>query len=198
MRRFPFLLAAALALSACLPVTTKSPLGSTAGLKADPALYGMWEAKPESDPDHAKHIVFLAILPGDDGAATAVFFDLPQPLKSADWAHYAITTTALGPYRYINARAVTTDGHPADDAEAQTTFPLLYRFDASDKLTLYLIDEDAAKAAVNDGKIAGTVARESYGDVVLTAAPAALDAYFASGAGRALFTKPLLVMRRVK
>ena len=65
-------------------------------------------------------------------------------------------------------------------------------------LKLYLVDEDAAKAAVTAGKIAGKIEGGNFGDVMLTASPAALDAFFSSDAGRALFTKPLVVLHRVK
>src|SRR5579871_2989603 len=34
-----------LAVTACLPVTSKSPVGSTAGYKTDPQLTGMWSGK---------------------------------------------------------------------------------------------------------------------------------------------------------
>ncbi len=194
VRRILAILAATLALAACLPVATKSPVGSTAGFKADPALYGMWEGST-GDADAA---VFIAILPNENGDATAVFIDMPVPVKSGDWGTYALKIAALGPYRYLNARAVLANGKPAEGGESENTFPLLYAVGPNGTLTLYLLDEDAAKAAVKAGKIAGEVASGAYGDVVLTGAPADLDAFFASDAGRALFTKPMIVLHKVK
>ncbi len=196
VKRIIVIFAAALALAGCLPVTTKTPVGSTAGFKSDPALYGMWEGAPGDS--HEPGVAYFAILPADEGKATAVFVSMPLPVKSGDWASYALTTTSLGPYRYINARAVYADGHPAEGSEAQNTFPILYRVGPDGTLTLYLVDEDAAKAAVNAKKIAGQVGSGTYGDVVLTAAPAELDAFFSGNAGRALFTKPLVVLHKVK
>ncbi|MGD0191010.1 MAG: hypothetical protein ABSD74_09740 [Rhizomicrobium sp.] len=199
MRRIFVILAAAIMLAGCLPVTSTSPVGSTAGFKADPDLYGMWEGKPtDTAPEDADRVAFISILPGDEGNATAVFIDMPVPVKSGDWATYALTTAKLGIHRYINARATFADGHPADGPDAQNAFPLYYRIDPNGTLVLYLLDEDATRAAVKTGKIAGTVGRGDNGDVMLTAAPAELDAFFASKAGRALFIKPLLVMHRVK
>jgi hypothetical protein len=159
----------------------------------------MWEGKPtDTSPSDSDHEAFIAILPGDDGNATAVFIDMPMPVKSGDWATYALTTAKLGNYRYMNARGTFADGHPADGPDAQNLFPLYYRIDPDGSLLLYLLDEDATKAAVKAGKIAGTVGSGTTGDVMLTASPAELDAFFAGKRGRALFIKPLLVMHRVK
>jgi hypothetical protein len=119
-------------------------------------------------------------------------------VKSGDWATYALQTTTLGGYRYINARAILADGKPADGREAANSFPILYRMTGDNTLKLYLVDEDAAKAAISSGKIAGNIQGGNFGDVTLTASPAALDAFFSSDAGRALFTKPLVVLHRVK
>jgi hypothetical protein len=194
VRRIFAILAAALMLAACIPVTTKSPVGTTAGFKPDPAIYGMWEGAPEDGKGEA----FIAIIPDSDGEATAIFTDVPVPVKSGDWATYAVQTTALGEYRYINARAILSDGRPAEGREATSSFPILYRMTGDNTLKLYLVDEDAAKAAVTAGKIAGKIEGGNFGDVMLTASPAALDAFFSSDAGRALFTKPLVVLHRVK
>jgi hypothetical protein len=191
-------LTATLALAGCLPVTTKSPVGSTGGFKSDPALYGMWEGSPPDPKDGKNDAVFIAIMPDEDGEATAVFIDLPVPVKSGDWGTYALKISALGPYRYLNSRTRFSDGKPAEGAEAESSFPLLYRIDGSGRLVLYLLDEDATKAAVAAGKIAGTVGSGSLGDVTLTASPRDLDAFFASRAGAALFTKPLIVLSKVK
>jgi len=196
VKRVIGILAAAVALAGCLPVTTKSPVGSTAGFKSDAALYGMWEGEAPDSHDH--EVAYIAILSGDDGDATAVFVSMPVPVKSGDWASYAVKIAALGPYHYLDARTLITDGKPAEGSEVQNSFPILYQFDKAGTLTLYLIDEDVAKAAVQAGKIAGQAQSGNFGDVTLTAAPADLDAFFSSPSGRALFTKPLIVMHRVK
>jgi hypothetical protein len=203
VKRIFAVLAAALALSACIPVTTRSPVGTTTGLKPDPALYGMWEAhfdptQSENAPGDAKERVFIAILPDKGGDVTAVFVDIPSAAKNGEWNSYALTTATLGVYHYINVRALIADGTPAEGREATSTFPILYRIEGDNTLRLYLIDEDAAKAAVTAGKIAGKIESGNFGDVMLTASPAELDALFSSDAGRALFTKPLIVLRRVK
>jgi hypothetical protein len=196
MRRILAIVAAAVALAACLPVTTKSPIGSTVGYKSDPALYGMWKGAPPDNNDN-HDIAYFAIMPGDEGEATVVFIDMPTPVKSGDWSTYEVKTTTLGPYRYLDARARMADGKPAEGPYTEKSFPVLYRIEADGTLALYLIDEEAAKAAVKAGKIAGDVGRGDYGDVELTAEPKTLDALLASRAGRALFTKPLIVLHKV-
>jgi hypothetical protein len=75
--------------------------------------------------------------------------------------------------------------------------PVLYRISADGSLALYLIDEKAARAAIEKGALAGTVEPGEYGDVTITAGPAALDTFFASAAGRALFMKPIGILQRV-
>jgi hypothetical protein len=197
VKRILAIFAAGLALSACLPVTTKSPVGSTAGFKSDPALFGMWEGT-SPDPNNRNDTAFFAIMPDDDGKATVIFIDMPFPVKSGDWASYSVQISALGSNHYLNAHSLINDGRPAEGSDAVGIFPLLYRVDDSGRLVLYLLDEDATKAAVKAGRIAGVVGSGSLGDVNLTASPRELDAFFASSAGRALFTKPLIVLRRVK
>ena len=56
--------------------------------------------------------------------------------------------------------------------------------------------EEAAKAAIASGAIAGTVADGKLGDVELTATPQKLDAFLASEKGAALFTEKLVTLKR--
>lgn len=193
MRRITAILVVGLTLGACLPVTSKSPVGSTRGFKTDTALYGMWEGVTEDSKDTG----FIAFIPDENGNTTAVLIDLPSS-ASGDWSTYAVKTTALGTYRYISARSLTTNGKPAEGHETENSFPVFYRIEADGTLTLYLIDADAAKAAIKGGKIAGEIQSGDFGDVSLTAAPRDLDDFFASGGGRKLFKKPFLVMHRVR
>lgn len=186
-----------LLLAGCIPVTTKTPVGSTAGFKNDPGLAGVWQGKVNEGGDTAT----LAFLSTDEGMV-AVMIGTPMSNGKIDsggfYASYALKTAMLGHNRYINAHELIEDGKPAKGKEAEGTFPVLYSMAADGTLVLTLVDEDAAKEAVNSGKIAGTVEKTSYGDVALTGTPAALDRYFSSAAGRALFKKPFLVLHRVK
>jgi len=194
VRRIMAVFAAATMLAACIPVTTRTPVGTTVGLGSDPGLYGMWEGWAKDGKDTA----FIAIVPGTEGDTTAILMDMTVPAKSGDWTVYTVTTATLGGYRYMNARAKFADGGQAKGRAAENSFPIFYRVAADGTLTLALLDEDAAKAAVKSGKIAGKIEGGNFGDVTLTAPPASLDAFFASDRGRALFARPLIVLQRVK
>ncbi len=118
--------------------------------------------------------------------------------KDGGWATYTLQTATLGSYKFINAHEATSDGKPADGAEAQKTFPLLYRVNGDGALVIYLLDEKRAAAAIKSGKIAGTVDPGQDGDVKFTAAAADLDAFMQTPDGRALFVKPLGIFKRQK
>ncbi|HTQ12892.1 MAG TPA: hypothetical protein VMH86_03375 [Rhizomicrobium sp.] len=182
-----------LAAAACLPVATTTPVGTTVGLRPDPALSGgMWKGHGET-PGQTVYAGFFA---HDDGSITALL--VSPGGKDEGWATYSIQTATLGPYSYMNAREVSTDGKPVSDAEAQKMFPLLYRVNGDGALVIYLMDENKAAAAVRAGRIAGTVEPGSDGDVTITAPAADLDAFMQTPAGRALFVKPLAIFKKEK
>ena len=194
--RFAVLTAAMLFVAACLPVTTKNPVGSTVGFKADPALVGLWRAEPDKDnKDDDKKGFFAFLNAEDDGTMTGLMI---APAKGAgDWGSYRLKPTTLGANHYLNAWPVMNNDRAAEPDEAKSDFPLLYRFGKNGTLMLYLLDEDATRAAVKAGKIKGEIEQGSTGDVHITAEPKALDTLFASKQGAALFVKPFAVMRRV-
>ena len=191
--RFALLAAAALIVAACLPVTTEHPVGTTAGFKQDPALIGVWKAEPNKDDDKPGYLAFLNA--EEDGAMTAI---MVAPGKDAgDWATYNLKLATLGGNRFINAWAVLNNGRAADADEARADIPLLYRFGKDGKLTLYLLDEDATRAAIRAGRIKGEAQPGETGDAHITAEPKELDAFFATRESAALFVKPLIVLDRV-
>jgi len=115
------------------------------------------------------------------------------------WSEYRVTAATLNGHHYLNALAVREDGKPASAAEASRNTPLLYTLSADGKtLSLYLIDEGLAKSAIKADRLQGTVEPGNLGDVVLTAAPDKLDAFFARDEALALFgNKPLVVLERL-
>jgi hypothetical protein len=184
--------AAALFLTACLPVSTTSLVGTTAGLGSDPALIGMWHGEDEKD--KPGYIIFF---PEEDGTIKALVFAPPARNDKSGWDAYGVRTAAFGSRHYMNVEPIESNGKTVDSKVAKPNFPVLYTIDGKGGLTLWLIDEDAAKGAIKSGRIAGRIEPGDFGDVILTAAPAALDAFFASDAGRALFKKPFAALRRV-
>jgi hypothetical protein len=193
--RFAVLGVAALFVAACLPVTTKNPVGTTAGFKQDESLIGVWKVEPDKDNKDDKQ-GFIAFLNAEDGAMTGVML---APGKDAgDWSTYNLKLATLGGNHYMNAWSVLNDGRPADADEAKADILLLYRLGKDGKLTLYLLDDDKAAAAIKAGKIKGDIPTSNSGDVHITADEKSLDKFFATKDGAALFVKPLAVMDRVK
>ena len=181
-------LAAAVALSACYDTTTH-PLGTTAGIKPDPALTGTWRGvNSDGKPG------YFHFLPQTDGSITVVIVE--DGTGSNDWNVATITTTKLGPNRLMNARLVEGDGKPVTDQPAGTV-PVLYRIDAQGTLTLALPHEETLRAAVKAGRIKGHNADGAYGDVTLTADPKTLDAFFAAPDTAKLFSEPFYTLHRV-
>lgn len=191
-----------LLLAGCLPVTTSSPVGSTAGLGADPALIGSWKViaakgtAAAEDPSEGPG--FVHFLRGEDNRLTAVLIAAGSAAHKTrgDWSVYSISTATLGGRRYLNARAILESGKPAKAEDADGNIAMLYRLEA-DRLTIYLMDDDKAKAAIAAGEIEGRVSDGKFGDVTLTATPQALDAYI-TGAGAKLFTQKLMVLKKVE
>jgi hypothetical protein len=186
--------AAALLLNACLPVTTTTPLGTTAGLGGDPALAGIWRGQEEDGKGPA---IYFTFFPQSDGTIKVLGFEEPTK-DGGSWSVYGVRTTTLGANHYMNVAELEDNGTASDPKVAATNIPLLYRIGTDGALTLSLIDEDAAKAAIKAGEIAGKVETADNGDVVITAPAAQLDAFFASAQGRALFKKPFGILHKVR
>jgi hypothetical protein len=185
--------------TACLPVTSSTPVGTTVGFAADPALAGFWRGQVHQP----EGWVYMTFFPQSDGTTTAVLISPPNAARKddsaqGDWSVYSLQTAALGQYRYMNAKEISNNGKAPDPSQADKTFPLLYRVNSDGALVIYLLDEKAAAAAIKSGAIAGTIGKGNFGDITLTADPAALDAFMATPAGRALFVKPLILLKKVK
>lgn len=190
LSRLGILFAVFLAMAACLPVTSKAPIGTTVGYKPDSQLTGMWQAR--SDGASA----YFAFFPQADGSTKVVMLEPSAAGDKGGWSVFDVRTTTLGSDRYMDASEIESDEKPVEPKLEH--IPVLYSFAADGSLALYLMDEDAVKDAIRAGKIAGQVEPGQYGDVVLTATPAALDAFFETPAGRALFGKPAVTLQRVE
>lgn len=187
-----FAIGAALTVTACLPVTSTSPIGTTTGYVADPQLTGMWKSRAGD----SASIGYFTFFPQKDGSFKVILLDPPASDDNGSWMVFEIHAARLGVYQYMDVRVTDDGGKPPDPR--LTHVPVLYRAGEDGSLVLYLMDEDAAKAAIKAGKISGTVEQGDYGDVTLTVAPAALDALLGTAAGRAMFTKPFATLQRVK
>jgi len=190
--RFAILAAAALIVAACLPVTTKNPVGTTMGFKSDPGLLGLWKGHGDDDTQDA----YVAFLANDDGTMTALLISPDE--KGSEWESYTIKTAALGDNHLMNVWGVLKNGKAVEEQEASTDILLAYRFEKDGKLTLSLLDEKATADAIKAGKIQGIVDPGNMGDVHITAEPAALDAFFASKEAATLFSEKLITFSKVE
>lgn len=195
MKAFAFVIAAvvALTLSACFPPYTTHPLGTTIGLSNDPLLAGTWRADPPSG-DTSGKFQYYHFLPAKNGTILAVA--VPSVGESSDLLLVRLTTARVGAVGIMNARLMPG---PDSDASGQApgTIPVLYRQDAQGRLLLFTPNEDAVRDAIKAGTIGGTVGKDGAGDAVVTSDGPALDKYFLSKTGLALFTDLQLTLTKV-
>jgi hypothetical protein len=175
-----------LMLCACLPVTTKTPIGASTGFKSDAQLIGVWE---EASKDQGKG--YLVIMDDGDDTMTLILVNGPK-----DWQTFVAKTASFGGHSFLNAREILSEGKPADDDLAGQLVPVLYRV-KGDRLSLSLLDEKKTATAIKKGTIQGTIDPGDDGDVRLTAGDS-LDRYFSSPAGIQLFAKPAEMKRVVR
>jgi hypothetical protein len=180
-------------LAGCLPVTSKTPVGTTAGLGTDPALYGTWKGQSSDAKD--KDDATFHFMKAKDGSVTALIV-LAKGSDDDGWTVFNVRTATLGKNHFINAVETFDKDAPADGSLKNANIPLLYTIN-SRTLTLYLIDEDKAKEAVQRGAIKGTVEPGQSGDVQITADAAELDAFMAKPEAAKLF-KVFIVLRKAE
>jgi hypothetical protein len=182
----------ALLLAGCLPVTSKTPVGTTSGLGADSALYGTW--KGHSPDSSSKNDGFFHFMKAKDGSLTVALV-LARGDSDDGWTIFNAHTAMLGKNRYLNAVETFDKDAPAEGDLKNANIPLLYAVRGR-TLTLYLLDEDKTKEAVRSGRIKGEIEAGESGDVVLTADAAELDAFMAKPEAADLF-KVMMVLKRV-
>ncbi len=195
MRITPFLaVAAALLLAGCFPPTTTHPVGTTATIANDPALTGLWRGKSDQSTDERG--LYFHFLPAGDNTITVVMVQAGSE-PDGDWMVASITTATLGGNHIMNVQLKFSDGKAEDD-DRPGTIPLLYRFEGPNRMVLYLMDEDATKAAIQAHKIAGTVEQGQFGDATITASPKDLDAFLATKKGAALFGERFATLTKME
>jgi hypothetical protein len=195
MRCFPcaFALLTMLGLAACLPVSSKTPVGITVGFKPDPALLGTWKAR---DPDGGGAPAYIHFLGNDDGTMTAILVEPPQKENQGEYSVYRLRVATLGANHIVNAQEVTNNGKPAEGPMTDENVLLLYRSDNKGSVTLYQMDDKAIAALIKAGAIAGEVEPGEEGDVRITADAKSVDAFMRTERASRLFSKPLVTMTK--
>ncbi len=190
--RMAAILACAMFLAGCLPVTSKTPVGSTVSLGADQALYGTW--KGHSPDSEQKQDAFVHFMQAKDGSMTvAVVF--ARGTNDDGWTIFNAKSATLGKNRYLNVVETFDKDEPTSDRLQNANIPLLYAMKGR-TLTVYLLDEDKTKAAIKAGKLKGTIENGDMGDVTITSEAADLDVFMATPEAAGLF-KVLLVLKKV-
>ena len=186
--RFALAALAALCLSACLPVTTSWPVGSSIVPVDDMRIEGTWSGKIASDPSGATYYFHIVANDTDNGF-TMVGMKQIQGDAAASWVTYKLNTARLKSHYYFNARLVSINGVAATADKAKLNIPLLYELNG-DSLTISVLDETKAATAIHKKEIEGSVIRGQFGsDVVITGAGKRLDPFLGTAEGALMFTK---------
>ena len=109
IHRIALAVAGALLLAGCLPVTSKTPVGTTAGLGADEALYGTWIGHSQDEKE--KGLAYFHFLKGKDNEAGTISALMVTPGDTDDdWMSFTVRTAKLGAHNYMNAVATGGNG----------------------------------------------------------------------------------------
>jgi len=191
-----FAIVCTLLAAACLPVTTKTPVGSTVGLGTDSALYGTWKGRSPNPNDKENSFGYFPFVKGKDGTLSALMVSAAGG-SDDEWTAFNLRTATLGKNHFMNVVETFDNNEPVASDLKDASFPVLYKFGKNHTLTLYLLDEDKTKEAIAAGKLAGTVESGNFGDVKITSDDAALDAFMATPEAVKLF-KVFLVLKKAE
>lgn len=184
-------LIAAVMLAGCLPVTSNTPVGTTTGLGADPALFGTWKGKNPDDKQQ-RDASFHFMLAKDGGFDIVVA--MAEGGRDDGWTAFTAHTAMLGQNRILNVVMTYDKNEPVTGGLKNANIPLLY-VRKGRTLTLYLLDEDATKAAIRAGTLKGTISEGANGDAVITADAVDLDAFMAKPEAKKLFKRTLVLTK---
>jgi len=174
----------------CLPVTSKTPVGTTVGLGTDEALYGTWKGRGENDPTP----VTFHFVPTQNNSMLAITVSAKHGKDAPEASFYVLQAAKLGNNHFLNVVKMYNADNLEENVLNGSSFTMLYRL-RKGTLSLYLLDEDKTKEAIRSGAIAGSLGEGDNGDVAITADAAPLDAFMAKPEAAKLF-KLLIVLKR--
>jgi hypothetical protein len=176
-------------LAACASVTTVNPIGVSKGEVSDDRLMGSWKFIPSSKDVKGEAYAFL--LARETGGISG----LVVISSENEWWEADLVAGKAGDHSLLNVRPLKKNGVDVEGGDKiEGYFPLRYSVGADGNITLFIWSPDAMKDAVQQGRIAG---RASTTDIVLTAKPDELDAFFANMAP-VIFSEPYATLERVK
>ena len=189
--------------AACLPlvscIDSKGPLSSPEKAKADLELAGVWRAKRNDGSVQYYHVARTGDkLPAGILRAVSTVHAVNGTLWRPD--EMLLFSSDIGNDRYLNIAAVNKTALDQleksgwDDKLVQGYFIGKYQVQG-DALTIWSIDREAKRRAIQSGKIKGTVEKN---DVFFTDTPENVAALLAAPANADLFNKEPIRYERVK
>ena len=137
--------------SACVP-TSENSLPVSADMPLDTVLYGAWLGQVDAEDDP----VFLHFVKTQDGNSKAILVTVQRDGEpDGGWAEFDVTSSKLTNGTYLNVYWTESDGQAVEDLNG--THLIRYVLDADGKLSLYFIDADLVREAIDDGALAGEV-----------------------------------------
>lgn len=172
-------IAIALLVAACVPETVH-PLSDPASAKIDTRLSGLWSG------NIGESFVFAHFLPKGDGEMEIVTVAREKD-ESAHWSVFSMFPSRVAGNDYMNVKLLVDDGRPQDQDD-QGFVLCRYEVDGDGGLTVWRIDEAAAIADIEQGKVGGKVRRGKWTtNVRITAPTAELGPYVAAADPKRLF-----------
>ena len=166
-------------LAGCLPGSVNPVTPPEAGLDA-PELLGLWRAAVEED------TVYIHVLRGE-GAALEVVAVNHRADGGGGTDLYRAHVSAVGARRYVNLRPAVADAN-----DGAPYWILGYEPGEDSALTLLFLSSDTLARAVTDGRLAGEVTGDSFGEAVrLTGSGQEIAAFLAATSAKELFDRTL-------
>jgi hypothetical protein len=187
------LVAACLSMASC---DSKNPISSPENAKADPELAGVWMKKESGNVQYYHIALAGGKLPAGVQRAILVVHQENGDLKKPE--EFYQFTSEIGENKYLNIPFITKEGLEQIEQTGLNphTYILAKYQIKGDKLTLWPLDPEAKRRAVQSGKIKGDLIDKSNAHFTDTSENIAK--FLASPDSADLFAKEPLVYERVK
>ena len=192
LHRAALAIACTLLLAGCLPVTSKTPVGTTAGLGADEALYGTWTGHGEDGTAVTFHFVPWRTTPTRSPSWSAPNTDSPSPKPASMCCTTKSATTFLNAAQML--RRGQSAGEPVERREHAAALQVREERQADASSYGRGQDQRGDPCRADRGH---DRRRRQWRRIEITADAAALDAFMAKPEASKLF-KLLIVLRRTE
>lgn len=174
---------------ACVP-ESRHPLSEPESSVIDQRLVGLWvgrfgdaNAYLHFVPKSENEMAIIAVSRGAEGVA--------------GWSVFTMVSGAIGETWYMSVKGRLDDGEPWREGGGGF-FLCRYRISAQGELSLWLLEAEAAAAAIAGGLRGRVEKGRFFDDIEITAATAELAAYVAAADPETLFSDPIGSFRRLE